>query len=352
MSDNTECKDLSAFGRTDVDNEIAEITEAVLNEPKIPTLSKKLIIEGSTPGHFPGRLYEHFGTKNMPPNTIEEQAAAIIKCVKAGAAAIHSHPRVPEEKRRYETSSGKTEEPDLLVQIFDKVFKEVDFIPINHCFIPKGWQNQGEVDLITPAKELLEIGKGNRYIQASIVIAAPGPVTRKGLLSSWFTTGALKDAITFLEENHVKPWVALTAEKLEWFKASILDEVDMQTPPHINLQEGKHGANNIFADPMSFISVINNIEMIKKTLPGCTFGIHAGGRNWLPVTVMGIMLGVDVVRVGIEDQFWTYPHKDEYIKSPWEAVEKVALIAKSLGRDLATPDEARKIMGMKQTWKK
>jgi len=62
------------------------------------------------------------------------------------------------------------------------------------------------------------------------------------------------------------------------------------------------------------------------------------------------MLGVDLVRIGIEDQFWTYPHKDEYIRKPVESVERVVQIAKALGRDIATPDEARNILGIKVTW--
>ena len=100
---------------------------------------------------------------------------------------------------------------------------------------------------------------------------------------------------------------------------------------------------------MSYINVINGIEMVKKIVPDCTIGIHAGGRNWLPMTVLGIMLGVDLVRIGIEDQFWAFPHRDDIIKSPVESVKKVAQIASALGRDIATPDEAREILGIKVT---
>jgi 3-keto-5-aminohexanoate cleavage enzyme len=56
-----------------------------------------------------------------------------------------------------------------------------------------------------------------------------------------------------------------------------------------------------------------------------------------------------LVRVGIEDQFWAFPHKDEVIKSPWESVEKIVHIAQALGRDIATPAEAREIMGITLT---
>jgi uncharacterized protein (DUF849 family) len=64
---------------------------------------------------------------------------------------------------------------------------------------------------------------------------------------------------------------------------------------------------------------------------------------------MGILLGVDLVRVGIEDQFWALPHRDEVIQSPWESVEKVAQITRALGRDIATPSEARRIMSISLT---
>ena len=123
----------------------------------------------------------------------------------------------------------------------------------------------------------------------------------------------------------------------------------MKTRPHFNIQEGKHGVNRSFADPMSFSNIITSIDLVRRTVPDCTIGIHAGGRNWLPMTVLGIMLGVDLVRVGIEDQFWSYPHKDEFIKKPSESVEKVVQVAKALGRDIATPDEARKILEIKTT---
>ena len=100
---------------------------------------------------------------------------------------------------------------------------------------------------------------------------------------------------------------------------------------------------------MSYLTLISSIEMVKKLIPDCTLGVHAGGRNWLPMTVLGIMLGVDLVRIGIEDQFWTFPHRDDIIKSPAESVERVAQIARALGRDIATPAEAREILGIKVT---
>ena len=51
------------------------------------------------------------------------------------------------------------------------------------------------------------------------------------------------------------------------------------------------------------------------------------------------------VRVGFEDNLWL--DKGILAKSNAELVEKVVRIARELGREIATPDEAREILGMK-----
>jgi 3-keto-5-aminohexanoate cleavage enzyme len=58
------------------------------------------------------------------------------------------------------------------------------------------------------------------------------------------------------------------------------------------------------------------------------------------------MLGFDMVRVGMEDTVYLYPHRQEKIQSSAEAVRKIATIARELGREIATPAEAREIMGI------
>ncbi len=52
------------------------------------------------------------------------------------------------------------------------------------------------------------------------------------------------------------------------------------------------------------------------------------------------------VRVGMEDNI--YLEKGVLAKSNAELVAKIARIAKELGRKIATPDEARQILGLKQ----
>ena len=59
-----------------------------------------------------------------------------------------------------------------------------------------------------------------------------------------------------------------------------------------------------------------------------------------------------MVRVGMEDTVYLYPHKEEKIQTSAQAVRKVVEIANAMGREIATPAEAREIMGVNASKKR
>ena len=107
----------------------------------------------------------------------------------------------------------------------------------------------------------------------------------------------------------------------------------------------------IHKDPWSFLQLLTNYNMVLDTIgQDSIVGVYPGGRNWLPVLVFGLLLGAPLVRVGIEDCYWIYPHKDDVIKKNSDMVVLVREIAERLGRRVVTdPYEARKILGLKLT---
>ncbi len=62
-----------------------------------------------------------------------------------------------------------------------------------------------------------------------------------------------------------------------------------------------------------------------------------------------VLAGVDFVRVGIEDVYWMYPHRDEVIQSNRECVQKVVDFCQLIGRRIADVEEARTILGVQRT---
>jgi uncharacterized protein (DUF849 family) len=98
-------------------------------------------------------------------------------------------------------------------------------------------------------------------------------------------------------------------------------------------------------------SDLENIMFMKQTADRL-FGaqnfqwsvIGAGYPAEFNVCTLSIMMGGHV-RVGFEDNIFV--KKGVLAKSNAELVEKVVRIARELGREIATPDEARKILGLK-----
>ena len=279
----------------------------------------------------------------MPPITIEGQAQAIVDCVKAGASIIHCHPRNPDR-------GGLTEiyHPKLLAEILDRAFDKVgDFVTMTHAWI---WnlEKSPYIDYITDARELLEIGKGNKYLQGSVIMTwgmhrygeaeHGGPPFREGM--KW------------LEEHDVKPIYQMHMHRFMRIKRELFDSGISKWKPYvINIHTGKHEDEQIDLEPWAQMETIKNIYTIREIIPDSRIGICAGGRNWLPVTVQGIMQGCELVRSGIEDQYWLWPHRDDISTYAAQTTEMVVAIAKNLGREIATPAEARDILGMKLTSK-
>ena len=83
--------------------------------------------------------------------------------------------------------------------------------------------------------------------------------------------------------------------------------------------------------------------MIGSIPPGSTYTATGIGRHEFPVAAMAISSGGHV-RVGFEDN--VYLSKGVLAGSNGALVEKAVRIAKELGREIATPNEARGILGL------
>jgi 3-keto-5-aminohexanoate cleavage enzyme len=84
----------------------------------------------------------------------------------------------------------------------------------------------------------------------------------------------------------------------------------------------------------------NLLHLIRQLPEGATWSVAGVGRAQLPMAVLGIVLGGHV-RVGLEDNI--YYRKGELATNA-QLVERVVRIAREMNREVATPDEARKIL--------
>jgi len=320
-------------------------------QPRIPTMDRKVAVEAAIPGWQPKGWYEERGVKNLPPITFDEQADAIVECVRAGAAIVHTHPRDPDTGL-----CPMPHPPDNLRhaecqdEVMKRAFEKVDFVTAHHTW---AWDfsKSRAVDYISHTKHLLEDGKrkgiGNKYLQTAMIMTMPGYSEGAPL----HTTKSIQEGTKFMEENDIKPMFSVESFAFPRVKQQLFDSGIAKGKPYwVAIQEGKHSDDRIFGDPWSYLEVIASIGLVRDALGKDVFiGIHPAGRNWLAAATVAILYGVELVRVGIEDQFYLYPHRDDISQKASDTTEIIVRVIKALGREVATPEDVRKRTGIKLT---
>lgn len=105
-------------------------------------------------------------------------------------------------------------------------------------------------------------------------------------------------------------------------------------PQHVDL---------VLGVPGGLEATVQNLADLVDALPGgCTWSVAGIGRQQLPMAMTAIAMGGHV-RVGLEDNLF---YSRGRLARNEELVARVARIAAEAGRPVATPDQARKLLGL------
>lgn len=298
-------------------------------EPRLSTMAKKLIINVAPTGSFTSRQQNPF-----QPYTMEENVRSVIEAYKAGAAVWHVHAREPH--------GTPSKDPFVVRETIDRVLQSCPDIVTS--VIPYADYTKQGMEQIRPTVEVLK-SAGPQYMETAVLLIMSMTISEK--FTYVVTEKSLKETVSYLEENGVRPEYQGHAysgikDVLDWLVATGI----AKSPPIMNVMAGFHGFNHATPLTPNGWNYINVMSLFQTLPPEGVRGICAGGRNWLPFTVLGIILGADMVRVGMEDAVYVHPHRDEKLTSSAQAVTLVKTIAEALGREIATPDEARAILGI------
>lgn len=136
-------------------------------------------------------------------------------------------------------------------------------------------------------------------------------------------------------ERNVKPEVEVFDKGMIDLAKRLNARGQIPGPMHFNLVLGVNGG--ISAEPRDLLFMV-------ESLPAdSTYTATGIGRAAFPIATMAMILGGHV-RVGFEDN--VYLARGLKAQSNGELVEKVVRIAKELGREIATPQQAREILGL------
>ena len=82
-------------------------------------------------------------------------------------------------------------------------------------------------------------------------------------------------------------------------------------------------------------------------LPSGSLWAAAGlGAAQLPMNMLGLLFG-NGVRVGLEDFLWMDAKRQQLARN-LDQVQRIVQLAETLGREIATPVEARALLGLTQ----
>lgn len=109
----------------------------------------------------------------------------------------------------------------------------------------------------------------------------------------------------------------------------------IRLPAHVDFVLGVPGALDA--------SVENLIDCVRALPAGCTWSVAGIGKMQLPLATVAIAMGGHV-RVGLEDNL--YYSRGRFARNE-ELVARVVRIAEELGRPVATPKEARVLLGLR-----
>lgn len=149
------------------------------------------------------------------------------------------------------------------------------------------------------------------------------------------TENSIKNFGKLMIERGVKPEIEVFDKGMVDYALKFAKEGYIEKPMHFDFVLG-----------VQMAATARDLAFMVDSIPeGSTWTVAGIGRHEFPMAMMGVAMGGHV-RVGFEDNI--YLSKGVLAKSNGELVQKVVDMAKIIGREIATPDEAREILSIKK----
>lgn len=153
------------------------------------------------------------------------------------------------------------------------------------------------------------------------------------------TFKTMREFCGFFRESETKPEIEIYDVGMINNLAFMIQAGHIQKPVYLQFVMGILGGIPATVENLVFLC-----QTAKNLIGDFRWSVCAAGRNQMPMCTTALLMGGNA-RVGLEDSL--YVEKGRMAKSNAEQVEKIVRIARELGVEPATPDEARQILGLK-----
>jgi 3-keto-5-aminohexanoate cleavage enzyme len=277
-------------------------------------MGRKVIITAALAGS--GRAGKK-DNRHIPDNP-GEIAEAAYKCWQAGAAIVHIHGR--------DWQGEVTADPAIFQEIHALIRGKCDIILQDSTGLGAYVATEDRIKVIEAGAEMASLNMGT--------------MVRTGWDNSIFlnTPDMIESYVKRMLELDMKPEMEIYSHAMVRDVENLIAKGLLQKPYLVNLVLGVTYQNTLAATPKNLISLIDYLP------PECLFNVSATGRHQLPLTTLGMLLGGNI-RVGLEDNL--YYRKGE-LASNEMLVARAARTVREMELQVATPAEAREILGIKQ----
>lgn len=270
-----------------------------------------------------GALFSKAENPNHP-TTPEEIIKEAMEVIEAGATSLHIHVR---DKYGIPTGDLKAYR-DVIDPIREKYGKSVI---IDGCALFGLTLDKMLEPVIEGLFEVCPVNTTAVYI-GNTLFAIP-PKTMQG-------------ATEIMQEVGCKPQIAVyTQGDIDNARRYLIDTKILKKPYYWIIVPALPGCApmpNQFAMLDTLLGFVRRIYEIDKD---SIIIVCASARASIYLSNLAILLGLHV-RIGMEDTIYRYPHKEDLIKNNKEVVKSTIDIIEQLGREVATADDYRSIVGI------
>ena len=279
------------------------------------------------------------------PITPEQIAEHAIGACKAGAAVVHIHVRNPE-------TGQPSSDVNIYRQVLTKIKSKCNVIINTTTGAGLGMTTQERLRVVPTFKpELASFNAGSINFA---LFDIPERMKIKEWKYPWEkpylemtkdfifpnTFKSMEEFAQTFDENGTKPEAEVYDSAMINNVAYLVGRGYLKKPVYLQFVLGTLGGMQSSVSNLVFL-----YETAQKLLgKDFIWSVAAGGRDQLAMCATAMIMGGNA-RVGMEDSL--YAGKGVLAKSSADQVEKVVRIARELSIDIATPDEARQILGLK-----
>lgn len=266
------------------------------------------------------------------PRTAEEQGAAAGDVERAGASIVHIHGRSKEDPAK------GTIDPDRYRELNASMRAQAPNIIIDNTQTVAALDDNGDL-----TGNLYYYKSAPMYANPEVMSLNPGPMTFRGgangpasaYISTFDDTARTADE---LRKRNVKPQVFLYHPGHLDLLDYLIEHDVIDAPYFVQLVFGQQSGIPCNADSVLYMTRNLPSETIFQT---CALGLDA-----IEVNLLSILLGGHV-RTGMEDNL-TY-RQNELTTGNVQLVKRIVDIATEIGRPIATPQQAREMLGISAT---